>query len=34
MHNLNIASITNLLSLSALRQLVVDLEAITDQQVA
>jgi hypothetical protein len=34
MRNLNIASITSLPSLATLKQLVVDLEAITDQQVA
>jgi hypothetical protein len=34
MRNLNIASIRNLPSLSALKQLVADLEAISDQQVA
>jgi len=34
MRNLNIASVRHLPSLSALKQLVADLEAISDQQVA
>jgi hypothetical protein len=34
LRNLNIASTRNLPSLSALKQLVADLEAISDQQVA